>query len=185
MFQRTRRRLKVAMASWRILIRHPSLFVLPFLSAISLFCIISADGYALSLSEAHNLAWPVFFAGFFVLILAAEGLGPSDAFHRSAALIKSGFRESIAPGLVIFAIMLVGLVPPIALIAWVNGGHASFADPSMALAVGGATAGLYLQLLFTSLRALSTVLRAGLYVYENSAAMPQGLEHALANDPSA
>jgi uncharacterized protein DUF6159 len=116
------------------------------------------------LTTIAGFAWSV--ASFFVIpILALEGLGPRPALHRSVALVREHWGESIAGRTGITGIIfLIALVPVIAL------SLAADALSSNAAGAAGATALLCLVIL-TALAlgtALSVIFKVEMYRYATS-----------------
>jgi hypothetical protein len=132
----------------------------------------------LLLGTATGLTWSI--ATFFVVpVLVAENVGPWEAVKRSMEIAKRLWSNAIGVEVGLGLFMLLALVPPILLIAIINGAGAQMAEHDLALLFAGAASGLYFIVLVAIVTTLNSIFRTGIYVYAVSGATPEMLDHAV------
>jgi Family of unknown function (DUF6159) len=130
------------------------------------------------LGGAAVVSWNI--ATFFVIpVLVAENVEAAEAMKRSVEIVKRGWGNAIGVGAGLGILFILSFIPPILLIAFVNGDGALPMSHNQALALVGAGSALYLVVVMAVIGALSTVFTTGVYLFATSGLPPPVMNHAL------
>jgi len=114
-------------------------------------------------------------ASFLVIpILAVEGVGPLEAFRRSAAMVKKTWGEQLAGNIGLGLLTFVACLPAVVFLA-----PGIMTGSGAALVTGILVAAVYLLAVTLVANTLQTVYQSAVYLYASDGQVPEGFSREL------